>query len=74
MQMIMCIFPERGFIDFKISTTQSILGVVKLEDNPHPERLIPSQQIFGKPQHNKVQGLAVKLLLNGLICLHVSSL
>lgn len=70
----MYIFLERGFIDFKISITQSILGVAKLEDNIHPERLICFQQLFWVPKHNEVQGLAVKFLLNGLICLHVSSL
>lgn len=29
---------------------------------------------FGQLKYNEVQGLAVKLSLNGLICLHVSSL
>lgn len=51
----MCVFLERGFIDFKIFTTQSILGVAKL-DNINPERLICSQQLFRVPKHNKVQG------------------
>lgn len=51
----MYVFLERGLIDFKIFTTQSILVVAKL-DNIHAERLIRSQQLFWVPKHNKVQG------------------